>query len=532
MLGSHISLIVFTITLTLAGAVPVTADATGNVSWTPCGDGFDCTTISAPLDWSNTSDARTVNLAVGRYKATQEPYLGVIWYNPGGPGDSGSGEIYSAGPLLNLATNGQYDIISWDPRGVNASSPNLTCFDTSLNQYLFQVTSGIGTQNLDLPASFGGDPSALSVDGVYAEFEEQLARKKASLAALWNQCVEKSGDIAAFMGTASVVRDLDHMSKVISGSDTRINYYGISYGSLLGQFLSVILPPSRLGRIVIDGIANADVWQDYPTSQLTTPSYADADATIKQGFERSCASAGAACALSSLGSATVIVDAIHSLIDQLYFSPVQIAPSIYPSGSVKPQYVRALLFEVAYAPTLWATAAVAFAEAISGNYSLLLELIAPSPGPSLVSQASESATYAYSVEAVMCNDWLAYDAAHPPPTTKESAQLIRHNLEHVSGSMGDSLYLLMFCDLWPSKSKSRYEGTLKLAKQALKTPILILTNTWDPVTPRLGALTALQNLGMTNSRLVEQNGTGHTTFLSGASVCVQQIVSLDKRLLC
>lgn len=45
---------------------------------------------------------------MGRFKATQEPYLGVIWYSPGGPGQSGSGLIYEAGPPLSLATGGQY----------------------------------------------------------------------------------------------------------------------------------------------------------------------------------------------------------------------------------------------------------------------------------------------------------------------------------------------------------------------------------------------------------------------------------------
>ncbi|KAL8276588.1 hypothetical protein RQP46_011011 [Phenoliferia psychrophenolica] len=526
--------------ITLTQAAPLANRDTVKVTWSPwyaevptfclkvtsgnsisidSGEGFDCTRISAPLDWRNaTDDPRTVSLAVGRYRATQEPYLGVIWYNPGGHGESGTGHIYTIGPQLNLLTNGQYDIISWDPRGINASTPKLTCFPSALDEYLYQVT-GVATQNMDLPTS------NLSTNAFEAVLEEQLARKMSSLAGLWKQCVEMSGDIAAFMGTESVVRDLDHLSKTISGPDVTINYYGVSYGTLLGQYLSVILPPSRLGRIAIDGVANADVWQGYPTRQLTTPSFADVDATIWNGFAQNCASAGDLCALSSLGSADAIVASIDSLIDTLYYSPATISPSIYPSGSVKPEYARALLFQVAYAPSLWPPAALAFASAMNGNYTLMISLIAPSSAPSLVALASQPATYDYAFEGVACNDWKAYDAEHPPPTTKEAARLIRHNLQHVSGSMGDSLYSLVFCDLWPSESKSRYEGPLELAADTLETPVLILTNTWDPVTPRLGALTALQNLGRTNSRLVEQNGTGHTTLQTPTSTCVKKIVS-------
>ncbi|KAL8276526.1 hypothetical protein RQP46_011074 [Phenoliferia psychrophenolica] len=504
MLVNLLPLIVLAATCASTRAAPLVNAATSNVAWSPCGDGFDCTRISAPLDWRNASDPRTVSLAVGRYNATQEPYLGVIWYNPGGPGGSGSAQIYSAGPALSLVTNGQYDIISWDPRGVNASSPNLTCFNNELDH---------------------GNISVLSAAGVEAEFEEQLARKKSSLAALWQQCVALSGDIAAFMGTESVVRDLDHMSKMVSGPEVRINYFAVSYGSLLGQYLVAILPPSRLGLVVIDGIANADVWQDYPTRQITTPSYADVDSTIRYGFAQNCAVAGDLCPLSSLGSADDIILAINTLIDQMYFSPVTISLSSYPSGSVKPEYARALLYATSQSPSEWATAAVAFAEALNGNFSVLIDLIAPSAIPDLVSLASQSATYPYSTEAVMCADWKAYTASHPPPTTKETARLIRDNLEHVSGVMGESLYLLTFCDLWPSESKSRYEGSLKLSANALATPVLILTNTWDPVTPKLGALTALQNIGITNARLVEQNGTGHTTFETPTSPCVTDIVS-------
>ena len=46
----------------------------------------------------------------------------------------------------------------------------------------------------------------MSVSDVDAEFEAQLARKKATMGSLWSQCVAKSGDIPAFMGTLNVVK--------------------------------------------------------------------------------------------------------------------------------------------------------------------------------------------------------------------------------------------------------------------------------------------------------------------------------------
>lgn len=201
--------------------------------------------------------------------------------------------------------------------------------------------------------------------------------------------------------------DLDYLSTLVSGPDSKINYYGVSYGVRYSYDTRVLRPRHRLtfvatdaawtilerhtpsepswsekppgnqtgflsatsGRIAIDGVANADTWQSYPVAQLTEPAFADVDASesihgykqcsllkicifpaILHGFGRACAAAGDACPLSSFGSAGQIVGAIHSLIDNLYFNPVPISPDLFPSGFVEPQYARELLCAVSPGP--------------------------------------------------------------------------------------------------------------------------------------------------------------------------------------
>lgn len=50
-------------------------------------------------------------------------------YNVIGPGGSGHQFVLRAGSSLSIIVEGRYDIISWDPRGVNLTSPSLGCFE-------------------------------------------------------------------------------------------------------------------------------------------------------------------------------------------------------------------------------------------------------------------------------------------------------------------------------------------------------------------------------------------------------------------
>lgn len=110
----------------------------------------------------------------------------------------------------------------------------------------------------DLPVNFSAtapssglpsDPQAVT-DHFYA----QVRVAEAGIGALYDKCHARSGDALAFVGTEHVVRDIDHMSKLIDGPEARINYWGFSYGTVLGQYLTNILPADRIGRVIIDGV--------------------------------------------------------------------------------------------------------------------------------------------------------------------------------------------------------------------------------------------------------------------------------------
>ncbi len=52
------------------------------------------------------------------------------------------------------------------------------------------------------------------------------------------RCLQINGDNLAFVGTAAVVRDIAAMADAYDGQGSLINYWGFSYGTVIGMYLS------------------------------------------------------------------------------------------------------------------------------------------------------------------------------------------------------------------------------------------------------------------------------------------------------
>ncbi len=92
------------------------------LTWKSCNGSMQCSTAKAPLDWADPS-AGDIELALIRHPATGTR-LGSLLVNPGGPGGSGFDFIKDS---VDYATDARlqssFDIVGFDPRGVNRSTP-------------------------------------------------------------------------------------------------------------------------------------------------------------------------------------------------------------------------------------------------------------------------------------------------------------------------------------------------------------------------------------------------------------------------
>ena len=182
--------------------------------------------LSVPLDYAHPS-GRHIKIAVSRVRHTSSKadYQGVILVNPGGPG----------GPGLSMATLGDYvphhagddyDWIGFDPRGVGASRPSMSC----LPNYFHPNRPDYRPRTQQLVDTW-------------------LARSKKYA----DKCAAKYPRLIHHMTTAEVARDMNQIRKALGVA--KISYYGFSYGTYLGEVYGTLFP-TRVKRMVLDSTVN------------------------------------------------------------------------------------------------------------------------------------------------------------------------------------------------------------------------------------------------------------------------------------
>lgn len=203
------------------------------LDWAGCGaSGIDCTEVTVPLDWSDPG-GDTIEIAIARHKAQGTP-LGSLLINPGGPGGSGYDFVHdSVDFVVTPDVLAKYDVIGFDPRGVNNSTP-IECYTDPADQdeYLY------GTYD-----------DAYGTQGWLDELTEREAAWTAT-------CEENTGELLGHLDAASVARDMDVIRAVLG--DTSLHYLGYSYGTYLGTMYAELFP-EKVGRMVLDGAVDPNV---------------------------------------------------------------------------------------------------------------------------------------------------------------------------------------------------------------------------------------------------------------------------------
>ncbi|KAH7339007.1 hypothetical protein B0J17DRAFT_571793 [Rhizoctonia solani] len=305
------------------------------------------------------------------------------------------------------------------------------------------------------------------------------------------------------MGTASVVRDIAFMTDVVDGKGANINYWGGSYGSILGATLFNMMA-DRMGKGMIEAIANPADWVDKHSHEWMDTWIQDADEAY-HWFLNSCAKAGEAGCAPAKGniSADGIEQKVERFIDQLYAAPMPsintIVPAYLTSGTV-----RTKLYDAMEAPSRWPTFARDLQDAIGGNPAPLLNKILPDLSRDR-NDHSNLARY-----AVTCIDSLPFNKSDSStfPTPEQLARRIMTRVNSTSKYFGGSPGLTDIdggCQFWPVDGVERYAGPWN---RTLANPVMVISSSVDPVTPLASARFINRALG-DMSRLVIVNAPGH-----------------------
>ncbi len=222
---------------------------TPDLDWYDCsadfGEGNECATADLPLDYDQPTGA-TTTVALLRHKAAdQEHRIGSLFVNPGGPGGSGVSMAASATSFLGADVLDRFDIVGMDPRGV-AFSDNVACWKNP------------GTQAAALSGLDTAFPWTTSQESAYV----------ASSKAFGQACSTTGTPLSASMSTAEVARDMDVLRRAVG--DTKLSYFGLSYGSFLGNVYANMFP-DRVRTIAIDGVLDPIAWAGTTRRNLTVP---------------------------------------------------------------------------------------------------------------------------------------------------------------------------------------------------------------------------------------------------------------------
>ncbi|KAI9319583.1 alpha/beta hydrolase fold-domain-containing protein [Obelidium mucronatum] len=219
--------------LSLSSALTVLASESP-FNWTSCPGkdevNWKCGRLPVPLDYSNSTFDKKIDIAISVYKAQVLPSLGTIHFNFGGPGAPGKAILLEIAEYMSFLTGGRYDILGFDPRGVGESSP-IVCYKSALHHAYVSAQSAI----LTAPFASGSTTS--------------LAAK----------------DILPFLGTTYIARDMDAIRKALG--DQVLNYYGFSYGTTLGTVYANMFP-KNVGRLIIDGVMNVIGYMTGPLFEM------------------------------------------------------------------------------------------------------------------------------------------------------------------------------------------------------------------------------------------------------------------------
>ncbi|KAI2629118.1 TAP-like protein-domain-containing protein [Hypomontagnella submonticulosa] len=525
--------------------------------WQPCfrvfGDNLQCARLTVPMDYhrplNQSADNPKVHIAMVLQPGanrTDDPSSyseSPLLINPGGPGGSGAIFAMMAATPIQTAIGPDRDIIGFDPRGVGATTPKADCF-ASPDSY------GLDGRNIAYLSRFNWLMSGHDV-GIVNSSNVALAKlntRSKALAKLCKRIDDTEGDnsIFRYSNTPNVARDmlsivnawdewrsgsdaapppepmqepepaeLQTVPKMEPGDSTKgkLVYWGFSYGTLLGATFASMFP-DKVGRIILDGVVDADHYVD----KVAKDNIMDADA-IWDSFFTYCVEAKHRCQFYRFGDKPENMKTrFNDIMSWLEKEPVIAIPPNWNSPTlITASDFKMIIFSALYAPTLaFPSIAVLLKALVDGR---LHEMVFSTP-PALFCHNMTMPLWPDDAQKVIgCSD-KRYRLNEGVDKLQEIFEDIATYSSFADVWMGVSFNL--GCNGWEIDAKDppmRWDDHPIHKPEPIDTsfPVLFLSNHLDPVTPLHSALKMTRKFS--DASIIEQKAEGHCT-LSCISLCM------------
>ena len=412
----------------------------------------------------------TIDLALLKLPAADPANLaGSLVVNPGGPGASGAdfaaqAELAFGDPLLD-----HFDIVGFDPRGTGASNPVDCLTDAQLDR------------------STATDPTP-DTEAERREFERWSRITNAG-------CLARTGEAIAHVSTIEAARDLDVLRAALG--DAELDYYGASYGTMLGATYAELFP-TEVGRFVLDAAVD-------PTLSLRQGARSQARGfeTALRAYVQNCIESTDSCFLGD--SVDEGVARVHELFESLDAAALPTS-----GGRVLTEGLATTGIGIAlYDREAWGLLSQGLSSALDGDGTMLLifaDALATRQPSGEYSTNLVEANY-----AIRCLD-------DPASVPVERIEALVPELMEVSPTFGRGFaWGLAGCLGFTPRST---EKPIRI-RAAGAAPIVVVGTTRDPATPYAEAVALADQLE--SGVLVSRDGDGHSGYSAGND-CVDDAV--------
>lgn len=439
--------------------------------------------MQVPLDYTAPTGSNA-SIAIVRLPsaAPKSEYRGPLLFNPGGPGSSGVDAIVQNGAAFATIFGSEFDIVGFDPRGISYSTPHISFFNTDVERELTIPSN----PNIVYP-SINASSDALARELAHWQLLGKLA------------VARDEGGYLQHMTTDNIARDMLRITEAFGFG--KLQYWGVSYGSVLGATFASLFP-DKVGRLIIDGVLDMDgYYHANSTSQMTETD------TALQTFFDSCVAAGPARCAFHAPNASAIATNLAALTTRIRAQPVAaVTPAAH--GIVDFDALRNALLAALFAPyDSFPPLAQALADLAAGNASAMYTLNAPPPFACGAPRSSANPLESYMT--IACGD------AAPVADDLASLRAFYEAATSVSSFADLLASTRVVCSGWKIHREGRFQGPIGARNTSF--PLLIVGNTVDPVTPLAGAVKAVQ--AFPGSVLLTLDAIGHTS-LTAPSRCI------------
>lgn len=394
-----------------------------------------------------------------------------------GPGGSGAEFLHRRGKQLADIVGEGFHLLSFDPRGINGSTPVASCYPTEEARKQLSSVS-----------------------------DSEIIHDSANIYS-WTQnfvkaCSDTMGEHGKYINTPQTAADMNSILDAVGQEN--MAYWGFSYGTTLGQTYASLFP-SRSERVIIDGVSNNFNWYGH---DLDAESFTNTE-DVLDGFFDECIKAGKNCTLSSLAdSKEDLKKLVFDFSEELKKQPISVYVNSTMYGTLDyPGLWYNGIFPSLYKPASWYGLADNLAKLLHGNATAAWLAYGRDDAWNMEGEANQFVT--------------SSDALTGPQYWTQDREEF---LEQILSIANESIFVATENKGYYLKEQWSIPRTHNFTqKYGVQTahPLLILSTTYDPICPLISAEAARE--AFEGSQIVEVLGYGHCS-VAVASTCLAKHV--------